>query len=119
MNRGHGRLMQAVLDASAKGCTMTGQSVRQIGAIMLSVALPACVNEHRSRPDSVSAPVAIEAGQHRGIIECEEDHPCVRPPGSATDRNAVDNQPVPVSATDRRSEESNDAIVPTRPVPVL
>lgn len=98
---------------------MTGQPVRQIGVIMLSIALPACVNEHRSRPDSVAAPFAIEAGQRRGIIECKEDHPCGRPPRSATDSIAIDNQPAPVSATDRRSQESKNAIFPTRRVPVL
>lgn len=71
------------------------QPVRQIVVMMLSIALPACVDEQTARLDSVSAPAVIEPGRRRGIIECEEDHPCGTPPSSA-----IDDLSAPVSAND-------------------
>lgn len=74
---------------------MNGRPFHQRVAMMLVIALPACVSEQPLRPDPALAPVAVEPGQRRGIIECEADRPC-----GALARSDVDTVPAPVSAND-------------------
>ncbi len=74
---------------------MPGRLHCQMVAMMLVIALAGCVSKQSLRLDPASAPVSVEPGPRRGIIECETDRPCGAPA-----RFSVETRPAPVSAND-------------------
>lgn len=74
---------------------MHGPPAYQIVAMILAMALSACVSKQALRREPALAQIAVEPGQRRGIIECEADHPC-----GALASAGVDTVPTPVSAND-------------------